>query len=125
MFAVCAGCNGAHGISDMEGKVTSVGASECGQRASFNRDRDLADEPNWCSSVLGCRNARGLANRIEIGYHRRGNGAIWAKQTPAYWFSAASRNELVAHSYHKPLMMHEWRSVFFSKKLLCAKSPTS
>jgi hypothetical protein len=27
--------NGADGISDIEGKVTRVGASECGQRASF------------------------------------------------------------------------------------------
>ena len=39
MFAVCAACNGADGISDIEGKVTRVGASECGQRASFNRRR--------------------------------------------------------------------------------------
>jgi hypothetical protein len=29
------GANGADGISDIEGKVTRVGASECGQRASF------------------------------------------------------------------------------------------
>jgi hypothetical protein len=28
--------NGADGISDIEGKVTRVGASERGQRASFN-----------------------------------------------------------------------------------------
>ena len=34
--------------------MTRVGASECGQRASFNRDRDLADEPHWCFSVFGC-----------------------------------------------------------------------
>jgi hypothetical protein len=50
----------------MEGKVTRVGASECGQRASFNRDSHLADEPHWCSSVFGCRNACGLADRIDI-----------------------------------------------------------
>jgi hypothetical protein len=31
-----------------------------------NRDRDLADEPHWCSSVFGCRNACGLADRIDI-----------------------------------------------------------
>ena len=37
--------------------------SQCGQRASFNRDRDLADEPHWCSSVFGCRNAGGVAIR--------------------------------------------------------------
>ena len=36
--------------------------------AACNRDRDLADEPHWCSSVFGCRKACGLA-RIEIGYH--------------------------------------------------------
>jgi hypothetical protein len=34
--------------------------SQCGQRASFNRDRDLADEPHWCSLVFGCRNACGV-----------------------------------------------------------------
>src|SRR5207248_11235220 len=63
MFPVWPACNGADGISDIEGKVTRVGASECGQRASFNRDRDLADEPHWCSSVFGCRNAGGVAIR--------------------------------------------------------------
>jgi len=40
--------------------------SQCGQRASFNRDRDLADEPHWCLSVFGCRNACGLADSIDI-----------------------------------------------------------
>jgi hypothetical protein len=69
MFAVWSACNGADGISDIEGKVTRVGASECGQRASFNRDRDLADEPHWCSSVFGCRNACSLADSLEISYH--------------------------------------------------------
>jgi hypothetical protein len=39
--------------------------SQCGQRASFNRDRDLADEPHWCSSVFGGK-ACGLADRTEI-----------------------------------------------------------
>ena len=28
--------NGANGMSDIEGKVTRVGARECGQRTSFN-----------------------------------------------------------------------------------------
>jgi hypothetical protein len=40
--------------------------SQCRQRASFNWDRDLADEPFWCSSVFGCRNACGPADRIDI-----------------------------------------------------------
>ena len=54
----------------MEGKVTRVGASECGQRASFNRDRDVADEPHLCSSVFDCRNACGVVDRIGIiNYH--------------------------------------------------------
>jgi hypothetical protein len=39
--------------------------SQCGRRASFNRDKDLANEPHWCSSVFGCRNACGLADRID------------------------------------------------------------
>jgi len=73
MFAVLASCNGADGISDIEGKVTRVGASECGQRASFNRDRDLADEPHWLA--FGCRNACGVVDRIGIiNYHDVRNG---------------------------------------------------
>src|SRR6266513_2859101 len=41
-----------------------------GQRASFNRDSDLVDEPHWCSSVFGCRNACGVVDRIGIiNYH--------------------------------------------------------
>jgi hypothetical protein len=31
--------NGANGMSDIEGKVTRVGASEHGQRTSFNRGK--------------------------------------------------------------------------------------
>jgi hypothetical protein len=30
-----------------------VGASECGQRASFNWDRHFADEPHWYLSGFG------------------------------------------------------------------------
>jgi hypothetical protein len=71
--------NGGFGKSDIEGKAAMVAASElggervssgrehmsqCGQRASFNRDRDLADEPHWCSSVFGCRNACGVADKM-------------------------------------------------------------
>ncbi len=40
--------------------------SQRGQRASFNRDTDLADEPHWCSSVLVCRSACGVADRIDV-----------------------------------------------------------
>jgi hypothetical protein len=35
--------NGAAGPSDIEGKTTRVGASECGQRASFNRTREAGN----------------------------------------------------------------------------------
>src|SRR6266576_2841114 len=35
--------NGAEGISDIEGKVTRVGASERGQRMSFNRAEGISD----------------------------------------------------------------------------------
>ena len=37
--------NGADGISDIEGKVTRIGASECGQRASFNGANAMSDPP--------------------------------------------------------------------------------
>jgi hypothetical protein len=33
--------------------------------SKFQSDRDLADEPHWCSSVFGCRKACGLADRID------------------------------------------------------------
>jgi hypothetical protein len=35
--------NGADGISDIEGKATRVGASERGQRTSFNRTEGISD----------------------------------------------------------------------------------
>ena len=35
--------NGANGMSDIEGKVTRVGASERGQRASFNEADGISD----------------------------------------------------------------------------------
>ena len=31
------------GLSDIEGKTTRVGASECGQRTSFNRTREAGN----------------------------------------------------------------------------------
>ena len=75
MFALSPACNGADGISDIEGKVTRVGASERGQGASFNRGSDLADEPHWCSSLFNCRNACGVVDRIGIiNYHDVRNG---------------------------------------------------
>jgi hypothetical protein len=50
------------GISDIEGKVARVATSKLGNERVSN----LADEPHWCSSVFGCRNACGLAHRIDI-----------------------------------------------------------
>jgi hypothetical protein len=35
--------NGANGMSDIEGKVTRVGASERGQRMSFNGANGMSD----------------------------------------------------------------------------------
>ena len=59
--------------SDIDGQTTGRDGrehmSQCGQRASFNRERDLADEPHWCSSVFGCRDACGVADSIDNGYH--------------------------------------------------------
>src|SRR5262245_51498579 len=49
--------NGAHGISDIEGKVTRVGASERGQRTSFKEAEGISDiegKPRWvAASELG------------------------------------------------------------------------
>jgi len=79
--------------------VTRVGASECGQRASFNRDRDLAGESHWCSSVVDRRNACGLGDRIDsvevddmIRYHAEVTAENWGAQAtspPQDGFAAA------------------------------------
>ena len=38
--------NGANGMSDIEGKAARVAASECGQRASFNRrESGISNQP--------------------------------------------------------------------------------
>jgi predicted RNase H-like HicB family nuclease len=60
MFAVWPACNGADGISDIEGKVTRGGASECGQRASFNRDRD------WWTNDIGVHRCLVVATRAPL-----------------------------------------------------------
>ena|SRR5438552_876023 len=53
-----------------KGRSEREHTSQCGQRASFNRDGDLADEPHWCSSGFGCRNPCGVVDRIGIiNYH--------------------------------------------------------
>ena len=94
--------------------MTRVGASECGQRASFNRDRDLADEPHWCSSLFACRNACGVVDHIDIveslalsgvewvddifGYHDVVTVENWGAQAASLLVSAASRNELLLKS---------------------------
>jgi hypothetical protein len=75
-----------------------------------NQDRDLADAPHWCSSVFGCRNACGLADRIEIGYHDAVMAAIWGAHAPRVLVSAARRNELDS-IHHKRLTMHEFAGV--------------
>jgi hypothetical protein len=49
-----------------KGRSEREHTSQCGQRASFNRDRGLADEPHSCSSVFGCRNACGVVDHIDI-----------------------------------------------------------
>ena len=45
--------NGANGMSDMEGKVTRVGASERGQRTSFNGANGMSDMAGGQGSRLG------------------------------------------------------------------------
>ena len=51
MAAACPRANGAEGISDIEGKATRVGASERGQRTSFNgNDRAARNERRLISA---------------------------------------------------------------------------
>jgi hypothetical protein len=64
MFAVWPACNGADGISDIEGKVTRVGASECGQRASFNRDQGA--EADDCDFTLVDRHGTNFSSALTI-----------------------------------------------------------
>ena len=45
------------GTRDIEGKVTRVGASECGQRTSFNQSREAGDsvwETELCGGQASC-----------------------------------------------------------------------
>ena len=45
--------NGANGMNDIEGKVTRVGASERGQRTSFNAANGMSDMASGQGSRLG------------------------------------------------------------------------
>src|SRR5437868_9967746 len=61
------------GPSDIEGKTTRVGASECGQRTSFNRTR-VAGHMDEIQGVvastlkLPCDGASLLANSFGVGF---------------------------------------------------------
>jgi hypothetical protein len=48
--------------------------------------------------VFGCRNACGLADRIDIGYHDVVTVENWGAQAASLLVSAASRNELLLKS---------------------------
>jgi hypothetical protein len=57
---VCERSEWSGGLSDIEGKTTRVGASECGQRTSFNRTREagnrdaVEDAVASMPKVIGC-----------------------------------------------------------------------
>ena len=82
------------GPSDIEGKTTRVGASECGQRTSFNRTREAGNRDevegivanvfavfgsgsfsfiHWLSAALELRRRRGR------GLTLRGRGYFWCR----------------------------------------------
>jgi hypothetical protein len=59
--------------SDIEGKATRVGASECGQRTSFNRTREAGsrDEVEGVVAIrlsLFCQEASLLAKTFGVGF---------------------------------------------------------
>jgi hypothetical protein len=65
--------NGAAGPSDIEGKTKRVGASECGQRMSFNRTRVAGSRHEVEGVVASTRNlyrsgASLLANSFGVGF---------------------------------------------------------
>jgi hypothetical protein len=51
--------NGADGVSDIEGKVARVAASECGQRASFNDEIRKRKTPNVQPKEFASRQSNG------------------------------------------------------------------
>ncbi len=56
------------GPSDIEGKTTRVGASECGQRTSFNRTREAGHLDEIEGAVANTLNlpCNGVACRVSI-----------------------------------------------------------
>ena len=57
--------NGANGMSDIEGKVTRVGASERGKRASFNGANGMSDIEGKVTRVGASEWSRGDASDID------------------------------------------------------------
>jgi hypothetical protein len=56
-----------------------------------NRDRDLADEPHWCSSAFGCRNACGIVDKIDIVEVDDIFGYDWGARAPRVLVLAPKR----------------------------------
>jgi hypothetical protein len=68
---VCELSEWSRGRSDIEGKATRVGASECGQRTSFNRTREAGNRDKVEGAVantlnLYCNGASLLANAFGV-----------------------------------------------------------
>src|SRR5438552_18992617 len=82
---VCEPSEWSSGPSDIEGKTTRVGASECGQRTSFNRTR-VAGHMDEIQGVvastlkLPCDGASLLGNSFGVGFSVWLGGGVMGKK---------------------------------------------
>ena len=72
------GQNGVEGISDIEGKATRVGASERGQRTSFNRAKRMSDPPSPRLRRAGIEGKGRRGDRTSVGSDRVSNANVGA-----------------------------------------------
>ena len=65
--------NGAHGISDIEGKAATGSGERVGTRTSFKRISEIEGK---AASVAASERSRGDASDIDLGKTERLNGAL-------------------------------------------------
>jgi hypothetical protein len=94
---VCSECSG--GPSDIEGKTTRVGASECGQRTSFNRISEAGNRDDVEGVVANTPN---LFRNGAVGF------IDWLDRTKSFYLWFASRHDMPS------------RAAFLKHKRMCA-----
>ena len=86
------------GITEIEGKATRVGASESGQRASFNRANGVSEIEGKATRVV----------TTEPGQRRSFNGVRGPRDIEGKAARVAARG--IKRNYHVPIDASEWRA---------------